>query len=105
MRCFECGLCDYRTTRISELKKHMRAVHGNKKYSWNDCSKSYKWKKDLGDHVKIVHCKWNLECEFCGHKAPLQKHLNRHIMTEHTSKKLLNLQKRFPNSKVFKIPK
>ena len=93
---FECGLCDYRSSHKSELRKHIQAIHGKRKYRCNDCSKSsksYKWKKDLADHVKIVHCEWNLRCEFCDYKAPLQKHLQRHNKAKHTSRKLLNLQR------------
>ena len=71
----------------------MNAVHRNKKYNCDHCCKSYKWKKDLEDHVKIVHREWKLKCNFCDYRAPIRKLLRRHISEKHTTKQLKRQQK------------
>ena len=80
---FECGLCDYWCKIKSNLRKHMDAIHKNKTYNCDDFHKSYRWHKDLTDHVKVAHCEWELKCKNCDYQAPLLRYLKTHIKAKH----------------------
>ncbi|CAL7933991.1 unnamed protein product [Xylocopa violacea] len=109
---FYCNQCDYKNKNKYELKVHMARKHSDDfKFSCETCSKKFKVKGDLTNHIrfshkeqpvicdvcgktclnsnslyvhqKFAHYKAKYECQVCKRRMVTQENLNEHMIRQH----------------------
>lgn len=100
---FRCSFCQKECDRADKLRKHMTAKHGGETggerlFSCHICSRQFRWKHSLKDHI-VLHEAENgspavkvLKCRHCDQLYPSQYALKAHMIT-HSN------QRRFPCDK------
>ena len=88
----QCSLCDYRTARSSDLRKHVRRVHEKtanvKKIQCLNCEKIFTRNFTMVQHVKTHHeGKKEHHCFICRNKFTCKAGLKNHISAVHEGKK------------------
>jgi len=85
-----CSYCNYSSSSESNVRRHEKAVHGDKFYC-DICEKeiSYLRSKSLEEHKEQMHSKKHF-CSICGKLFTKPGILNRHIRKAHSE----NLEKR-----------
>ena len=76
---FKCELCDFKTLRKFNLKRHHDNVHNNNQVKCSKCRKKFCTSQELFQHMK-VHI---LSCFFCPKKFANKKDKNIHVLRHH----------------------
>ena len=89
-----CMYCKYTNKHWNLLKIHLdrkHPQHGEKKYSCDECEKSFIFDVSCKSHKKIVHSKsedtQQKVCHICGFSTLTQGFLNQHILKKHEKDK------------------
>ena len=82
---FKCDLCEYKTSRNNNLKKHIKQVHDKiKDVLCNLCDFKCSTNGHLQRHIKQVHNKIkDVQCDKCDFKCSTNSDLTRHIKQVH----------------------
>ena len=82
---FNCNICDYKTTRNYNLKKHIESVHeGIKPFKCNNCDFEFAEKGKLKKHIESVHERIKpYKCNICEFETATNSDLKRHIDSVH----------------------
>ena len=89
----KCNLCDYSCGDPSNMRTHMKYVHGKQKFPCNLCISVFKWKKNLNRHIKIYHGESGPQlypCLQCKKLLSRKQDLKRHINHVHGESNLEN---------------
>ena len=78
----KCPDCDASFINRSGMNRHMRSVHGEKKYSCEQCNFVASRKDVLLRHVRHAHCV-KYSCNQCDFEASKNVSLKLHIKYEH----------------------
>ena len=93
IKAFKCKICEYKTGKKSDLKKHIEAVHeGIKKFKCNICDYKAARNANLKKHIESVHegikpfkrkklKKFN--CSICDYKTAQKHNLKKHVESVH----------------------
>ena len=84
----KCNLCEYRCGDPSNVRSHMKYVHGIEKFPCNLCDSVFEWKESLKKHIQTKHGESGPQlypCLQCDYKATQKSDLSRHIKTVHES--------------------
>ncbi len=89
---FRCQRCDYKCSRNSDLKKHIKRVHDKiKDRQCPHCEYKCSTNSDLKKHIKQVHdMVRDIQCSQCNFKCSAISSLRRHMKAVHD--KLKNAQ-------------
>ena len=97
-RLFECELCEYKTNRRNNFKRHQEDVHKviardfksidvtfkGRKPEWHcfDCKMTLNTELEIENHIKSKHCD-DLKCNICEKEFKKHQHLVQHIRYIH----------------------
>lgn len=83
-KCVEPG-CERKFQTKSNLARHEKSVHKDRRYSCTACPRSFKSEQDIVKHVAIAHSSEAkpCACEMCGGCFGRRSELNRHMATVH----------------------
>ena len=79
-----CEECDYKTSRRSNLTRHIRTAHSMLRFHCEVCEKSFSDNCSLSRHVATAHTKSSYSCSFCGFSATRPSNLKVHIEAVHS---------------------
>lgn len=82
MELLKCQVCDYKTGINSRFRTHMKS-HLAREFKCDLCSKSFIYKQNLENHLKIHSNERAFQCETCLKAFRLRVHLQRHIKRVH----------------------
>ena len=80
---FSCDQCPYEAKQKISLVRHQQTIHAGVKYSCNLCDKQYSWEGDMKVHKAKVHSKIRFACEICGRLFSEKKRLTAHVNGMH----------------------
>lgn len=88
---YECTDCQKLFSAPDTLRRHIKTVHGNfkrtksqpSKHACQQCSNSYRDKRDLENHVASVHKGIRITCEHCPTDFGALKSYKRHLVRKH----------------------
>ena len=87
---FKCDFCEKIFKSSLSLKSHKDQIHTHfARFKCPECFKSYKQKKMLIQHTKIVHSTKKYKCNECGKHYAFQYVLNEHIKERHTKREIV----------------
>ena len=69
--------------RKGHLKRHVDSVHGDVRYTCDQCAYKEAWKCDLKRHIDSVYEEVQYSCYKCDYKATQNGHLKRYIDSVH----------------------
>ena len=73
---FPCTYCEYRATTNGSLLTHIKSVHKGVKYPCPDCEYMATWTGDLQKHVNSVHKGVRFLCDDCEYTTTWKHHIN-----------------------------
>ena len=82
----KCNLCDYSCGDPSNVRSHMKYVHGIEKFPCNLCDSVFEWKESLKKHIQMKHGESGPQifpCLQCDYKTTDKSNLNKHIKNKH----------------------
>ena len=91
---YKCKVCEYQAVSRNYLISHNK-LHSTVSFQCEECREEIWTKKALRQHYKIVHNKIRhsrsemeqpnrkIKCDICGHKAPTNWFLYKHMASEH----------------------
>lgn len=86
---YSCTICSYETSFISNLHRHVRAVHSKVRYKCTKCDKSFTSKHEAESHEIYAHSS-SLKCLQCHKPFTSRGGLLNHTKTVHLNKVLYN---------------
>ena len=84
---YPCSLCDFKSNRSDDLKRHMLTHTGEKPHKCDICNYSAKWKSSLVTHRQTHTGEKPHKCDICSYSARSKSSLMTHKQT-HTDEKL-----------------
>ena len=81
---YPCDSCNYKTTKASDLRKHIKSMHEGVKYPCNQCQYQSSNLSNLYKHIKSIHEGVKYPCDQCSFKATQMIHLKGHIKSNHS---------------------
>jgi len=82
-----CEFCGARSSRASNLKRHILLKHADEKarhYQCAQCPRAFQLKQHLDSHVSSVHLKVRTgSCALCGHDFSTRSNLLKHMRVVH----------------------
>ena len=66
---YPCDSCNYKTTKASDLRKHIKSMHEGVKYPCNQCQYQSSNLSNLYKHIKSIHEGVKYPCDQCSFKA------------------------------------
>jgi len=82
---FPCEHCNYVAKHVSNLNRHIRSIHQGVRFSCNECNFSSKRQDDLNRHMASKHQGLRYSCTHCDYKATLISNLKRHFKRKHNT--------------------
>lgn len=79
-----CRLCNYTTTVIGNIEKHVRTHSGDKPFSCPMCPYKAIQVNNLNSHIRTHTGEKPFACKLCPYKASRSTTLNAHIARRHT---------------------
>ena len=79
----QCLQCDYKTTKKSYLKGHIKSVHEGQKFSCAHCGSTFTQKANLQTHIRSVHEGQKFSCTHCEYKVTWKILLQKHVKSVH----------------------
>ena len=76
-----CNKCEYKTSEMKRLDRHMQRYHGRKDYKCEMCTYEINRPESLRKHMEVHHPLF--KCFQCGDKADSRELLNAHIEIVH----------------------
>lgn len=82
--CSTCPYCEYYSSKISHVKRHIMLKHTKEKpFKCDTCHKRFKLKSHLKDHTRIHTGEKPFECEICLKRFKQTSHLSVHKKVVH----------------------
>jgi len=87
-----CNLCEYKSTRLSDLRKHISIHNKVRKYACGICETKFTASSDLRRHERTHQDKKGFICSFenCGFATSRREHLHNHESTHASIESRLN---------------
>ena len=82
----KCTECQFESSHISKVIKHMKNVHNSKKKLYSKChfcGYLCAHKFGLQEHIQVMHFNAMKKCEYCEFKAKYKNKMQRHVLTAH----------------------
>ena len=75
----QCSICEYSTSKESDLKRHIKSVHEGKPFQCSICSYSTSREQDLKRHQSVHGVKRPYKCNDCNADFRTNKGLTQHL--------------------------
>ncbi len=83
VRKFRCKLCSKTFASDPALRMHIKTVHLGRKYQCNFCDKRYTQEHVARDHYESVHLKKLFPCKICEKQFKYRCDLGQHVRKQH----------------------
>ena len=80
---YQCEECNYKATRLFNLRQHIEGIHDGVKYPCKHCNYTATRVSHLQRHIKSIHDGVKYPCKQCNYKAKDPSNLQRHIKSIH----------------------
>ena len=80
---YQCEECNYKATRLFNLRQHIEGIHDGVKYPCKHCNYTATRVSHLQRHIKSIHNGVKYPCKQCNYKAKDPSNLQRHIKSIH----------------------
>ena len=86
----DCSHCEFQSTNKISLRRHVRTVHENKKWTkfCKPCGKEI-GKNYFAEHVRSVHENYKIKCNHCEKEYKEKRDLRKHYRLKHPEKEEL----------------
>jgi len=81
---FPCEQCNYKTTRLDHLQRHIESIHDGVKYPCDRCNFKATQLANLNRHKRSIHDGVKYPCDQCNYKATQHGDLKKHKKSVHS---------------------